>query len=69
MVAERGRKREGLEPRAAEPTLRNHRDMARLLERLMHDDLVWPILPEAEQDEAMALLRDYYGRETRGLNR
>jgi hypothetical protein len=41
----------------------NHLDMARLLERLMENDFVRGVIPEAEQRTARRVLREYYGED------
>lgn len=39
----------------------NHRNLARLVERLLRDDLVRPAIPAAEREVAAELLREYWG--------
>ena len=40
---------------------KNHQDMARWIERALHDDLVRASLPATEQDRARRLLGEFFG--------
>jgi hypothetical protein len=49
-------------PPGAEPaSYGNHLAMARWIEGRLADDMVRPLLPEAEQDRARGLLSEFYG--------
>lgn len=41
-------------------TYRNHQQMARVLDNLVHDDMINVVIPKATQQEVRALLSDYY---------
>jgi hypothetical protein len=45
------------------PEYRNHQAMARWIERRLDDEMVRPLLGEADQSEARRLLTDFYGEE------
>lgn len=51
----------GVDPLGATASGRNHREMARLLERLIRDDDVRPLLPPDELAVARTLLEEYWG--------
>ena len=40
---------------------KNHQDMARWIERALHDDLIRASLPAAEQERARRLLGEFFG--------
>ena len=52
-------------PRQVQPgssaEFKNHQDMARWIERALHDDLVRASLPAGEQDRARRLLGEFFG--------
>lgn len=40
---------------------KNHQDMARWIERALHDDLIRVTIPPTEQDRARRLLGEFFG--------
>lgn len=48
-------------PPGRDAGFKNHQDMARWIERAMHDDLVRASLPAAEQERARRLLGEFFG--------
>jgi hypothetical protein len=42
---------------------RNHQAMARWIDARVGDDLVRPLIPEADQERARALLAEFYGED------
>lgn len=47
------------------PEYRNHQAMARWIQRRVDDELLRPMLAEADQVEARRLLGEFYGEEQR----
>ncbi len=45
------------------PEYRNHQGMARWIQRRLDDEMVRPLLGEADQAEARRLLADFYGED------
>lgn len=50
-----------LDPTAQTPAGLNHREMARLLERIVRDDYLRPQLSAEDRDRARQLLTEYFG--------
>lgn len=50
-----------LDPSAQTPQTLNHREMARLLERIVRDDYLRPQLSNDDRELARRLLTDYFG--------
>lgn len=57
---ERDRERTGAEDPRARSIRKNHAHMARFINRLLDDEMVYPIIPDDERTTGRELLAEYY---------
>lgn len=57
---ERDRERTGAEDPRARDIRKNHAHMARFIDRLLSNEMIYPVIPEDERDQGRDLLAQYY---------